>query len=70
MQAGPGVLPEVRKALGSQNTVVRERAIRIVAWQGDTESLEILREMQKTYPADDALTAWAIEKIESLHPKL
>jgi HEAT repeat protein len=70
VQGGQAVLPEVRKALDSQNAAVRQRAIRIVAWQGDTESLETLRATQKTDPADAALTAWAIEEIESLHPKL
>jgi len=70
VQAGQAVLPDVRKALGSEKPVVRERAIRIVAWQGDTESLEALRTMQKTDAANAALVAWAIEKIESLHPKV
>ena len=70
IQGGPAVLPDVRKALGSENAAVRERSIRIVAWQGDTKSLGTLREMQKTNAADTALTVWAIEKIESLHPKL
>ena len=70
VQGGPTVLPDVRKALGSGNAAVRERAIRIVAWQGDTKSLDILREMQKTNATDAALAVWAIAKIESLHPKL
>jgi glycerophosphoryl diester phosphodiesterase len=70
VQAGQAVLPDVRKALGSENPSVRARAIRIVAWQGDTESLEILRTMQKTDAANADLAAWAIEKIESLHPKV
>jgi glycerophosphoryl diester phosphodiesterase/HEAT repeat protein len=70
VQAGQAVLPDVRKALGSEKPVIRERAIRIVAWQGDTESLETLRTMQKTDAANAALVAWAIEKIESLHPKV
>jgi glycerophosphoryl diester phosphodiesterase len=70
VQGGPVVLPEVRRALGSQSDDVRERAIRIVAWQGDTKSLETLRAMQKTNTKDAIQAAWAIEKIESLHPKL
>jgi glycerophosphoryl diester phosphodiesterase/HEAT repeat protein len=70
VQAGQAVLPDVRKALGSENPSVRERAIRIVAWQGDTESLEVLRTMQKTDAPNADLAAWAIEKIESLHPKV
>jgi len=68
VQAGPAVLPDVRKALGSEKMSVRERAIQIVAWQGDTGSLEILRTMLKTDAPDADLVSWAIEKIESLHP--
>jgi glycerophosphoryl diester phosphodiesterase len=68
VQAGPAVLPDVRKALGSEKISVRERAIQIVAWQGDTGSLEILRTMLKTDAPDADLVSWAIEKIESLHP--
>ena len=68
VKANPAALPEVRKALGSDNKGVRERAMRIVAWQGDTGSLTALEAIQKTDTADAALAAWAIEKIESLHP--
>ncbi|QHN03571.1 glycerophosphodiester phosphodiesterase [Granulicella sp. WH15] len=70
VQAGKAVLPDVRKALGSEKPMIRERAIRIVAWQGDTESLETLRTMQKAGAANADLLAWAIEKIKSLHPKV
>jgi glycerophosphoryl diester phosphodiesterase/HEAT repeat protein len=69
VQAGPAVLPDVRKALGSEQPSVRQRAIRIVAWQGDTESLEILRTMLKTDAPNADLVSWAIEKIESLQSK-
>jgi glycerophosphoryl diester phosphodiesterase/HEAT repeat protein len=69
VNAGPAALPEVRKALRDDNVAIRQRAIRIVAWQGDAESLETLRAMRKTDSADSSLDAWAIEKIESLHPK-
>jgi glycerophosphoryl diester phosphodiesterase len=69
VNAGPAVLPEVRKSLHDENAAVRDRAIRIVAWQGDAESLKTLRAMRKTYSADSSLEDWAIEKIESLHPK-
>ena len=70
VQAGPDVLPYVRKALRSEDPALRERAIRIVAWQGDFESLSPLRTMLKTDAADADLIAWAIKKIELLHPKL
>jgi glycerophosphoryl diester phosphodiesterase len=69
VNAGSSVLPEVRKALRDENAAIRGRAISIVAWQGDAGSLEILRAMRKTDSADSSLEDWAIEKIESLHPK-
>ena len=69
VNAGPSVLPEVRKALRDDNAAIRDRAISIVAWQGDAGSLEILRAMRKTDSADSSLEDWAIEKIESFHPK-
>jgi hypothetical protein len=47
---------------------VRRRAIEIVAWQGDVASVDILRAMRTTNPAESILVTWAIAKIESLHP--
>lgn len=70
VKAGPVVLPDVRKALNSENQEVRERAIRIVAWQGDTDSVTKLRTMQAMKGRDTELATWAIAKIERLHPKL
>jgi glycerophosphoryl diester phosphodiesterase len=67
VQGGPSVLPAVRVALGSQNKTVKARAIRIVAWQGDRESLQPLRAIQQTDPEDAELATWATEKIEVLH---
>jgi hypothetical protein len=67
IHGGPGVLPDVRLALKSYDVGVRERAIRIVAWQDDEGSLELLREMKGSSDAD--LIAWAIKKIESLRFK-
>jgi glycerophosphoryl diester phosphodiesterase/HEAT repeat protein len=68
VKANPAVLPKVRKALNSDNQAVRLRAMRIVAWQGDTDSLAALQAIQKTNTADAALAAWAVEKIQTLHP--
>src|SRR6202034_2387048 len=68
VKASPAVLPQVRKALDSENKEVRQRAMRILAWQGDTESLAILQKIQKTDEANSALATWAIEKIQTLHP--
>ena len=70
VKAGPTVLPKVRNALHSSSMVVRERAIRIVAWQGDIDSLDTLQALQAIHGADADLSAWAIAKIESLHPNL
>ena len=69
VQSGPPVLPAVREGLNSQNSTVRERAIRIVAWQGDIDALPTLRGIQQS-GKDVELVTWAIDKIEALHPKL
>jgi len=68
VKASPAVLPQVRKALDSGNEEVRQRAMRIVAWQGDTESLATLQSIEKRDVANAALATWAIEKIQALHP--
>lgn len=70
VNAGPAALAEIRRALDSENQNVRTRAIRIVAWRGDAESLEKLKQMRATDPANAELANWAIEKIESRHPEL
>jgi glycerophosphoryl diester phosphodiesterase len=70
VQGGPGVLPDVRKSLGSDNAELRRRAIRVVAWQSDAASLGTLRAMQGTDKANAALIAWAIDKIQTLHPAM
>jgi glycerophosphoryl diester phosphodiesterase/HEAT repeat protein len=67
VQGGPGVLPEVRKALDSKDAEVRKRAIHVLAWQGDTQSLAVLQAMRKSDSSNDDLIAWAIDKIDSLH---
>ena len=69
VKAGQAVLPDVHKDLQSKNPQVRQRAIRIVAWQGDTNSLDILRALRTTNGPDAALAAWAIAKIETLAPE-
>jgi HEAT repeat protein len=70
VQGGPLVLPAVREALGSQNNMVKVRAIRIVAWHGDRGSLQLLRAIRQTDPKDAELAVWAMEKIEVLNPKI
>jgi HEAT repeat protein len=70
VKAGAAVLPQVRKALESESSSIRERAIRIVAWQGDANSLDQLRTIQAMHGPDADLASWAITKIDSLHPKM
>jgi len=70
VQGGPSVLPLVRSALRSEDALVRARAIRILAWQGDESSLPALKAMRSNHSADLKLIDWATEKIESLHPKM
>jgi glycerophosphoryl diester phosphodiesterase/HEAT repeat protein len=69
VKAGQAVLPDVRKDLQGKNQEVRQRAIRIVAWQGDTDSLDSLQALRAANGPDAALAAWAIAKIETLHPQ-
>jgi glycerophosphoryl diester phosphodiesterase len=66
VKAGPAVLPNVREALQSGNTQMRERCIRILAWQGDREALPTLRSIARSHPEDAKLIEWAIEKIDIL----
>ncbi len=68
IQAGPAVLPAVRAALQQASPRVQARALRVVAWQRDTASLCMLRRLETTDPTLAAEAAWAIAKIESLHP--
>jgi glycerophosphoryl diester phosphodiesterase len=70
VKAGPAVLPDVRRELQSEKREARQRAIRIVGWQGDTSSLDRLQALRAMNGPDAALAAWAIAKIETLHPKL
>jgi glycerophosphoryl diester phosphodiesterase/HEAT repeat protein len=59
--AGPTVLPAVRVALGSETPTVRERAIHVVAFQGDAGSVRALQGMKGVPSAQ-----WALTKIQSL----
>jgi glycerophosphoryl diester phosphodiesterase len=70
VKSGAAVLPQVRKALESERSSTRERAIRIVAWQGDVNSLDQLHTIQAMHGPDADLAAWAISKINSYHPKM
>lgn len=66
VKAGPHVLPAVRQALQSRDAGVRERCIRILAWQGDDKAFTLLRGLTQAHPEQRALIDWAISKIETL----
>jgi len=71
VKAGPSVLPQLRDALPLSDPASQVRIIHILGWQGDRESLPLLRRLQHSNPQDSnpesrALIAWAIEKIEVL----
>ncbi len=66
VKASPSVLPVVRQSLPSATPAARERLIRILAWQGDTEALPLLRKLQQSNPENDALIQWAVQKIQVL----
>jgi HEAT repeat protein len=66
VKAGPAVLPQLRSALPLSDPSSQARIIRVLAWQGDHESLPLLHKLQESDPQNKTLIAWAIEKIEVL----
>lgn len=66
VKAGPPVLPVLRQTLPSAGEAVRERIIRILAWQGDSKSIPVLNSIAISHPQDKALSDWAIQKISQL----
>jgi glycerophosphoryl diester phosphodiesterase/HEAT repeat protein len=69
VKADPSVLPVLRQSLRSATPIARERLIRILAWQGDSESLTTLRELRQSDPENSELIDWSIQKIQSLSLK-
>jgi HEAT repeat protein len=67
VKAGSSVLPAVREALPSADAPTRQRLIRIVAWQGDSESLGALRNLKISNSGDAGLIDWAIQKINEIN---
>ena len=65
VQAGPAVLPAVRKALIGSGPDLRQRLVQILAWQGDADALPLLRTMAKNSELDQELYRWAIRHIEA-----
>jgi HEAT repeat protein len=66
VKAGPSVLPQLRQALPASDPVSQPRIIRVLAWQGDRESLPLLRKLEQSTSQNKILITWAIEKIEVL----
>jgi glycerophosphoryl diester phosphodiesterase len=67
VKAGPSVLPAVRDALHSADGSARNRLIRVVAWQGDRESLNTLHSLKSSDHDDADLLDWAIQKINEIN---
>ena len=65
VQAGPAVLPAVRKALISSRADLQRRLVQILAWQGDQEALPLLRSMASNGELDQDLLHWATARIEA-----
>ena len=63
VKAGPSILPILRQTLPSANQATRERIIRVLAWQGDSKSLPLLRGLPISNSQDKTLKDWAIQKI-------
>jgi len=66
VKADNSVLPAVRAALATADPPARRRIIEILALQGDSAALPLLRELQASSPKDRDLIAWAISKIQTL----
>jgi HEAT repeat protein len=66
VKAGPSVLPQLRHALPLSDPSSQARIIHILGWQGDHESLPLLRKLEASDPQNKVLISWAIEKIEVL----
>lgn len=66
VKAGPSVLPAARAAVRPASPAVRDRLIRVLAWQGDHASLPLLQELRQSNPHEQQLIDWAMQKIEVL----
>jgi len=65
VQAGPEVLPAVRKALIGSHGDLQRRLIQILAWQGDQSALPLLRSMAGNDGSNEELLRWAITLINA-----
>lgn len=66
VKADSSVLAAVRQKLSSADPALRARIIRILAWQGDSESIPLLQGLNVSSPEEKALKDWAIQKIQLL----
>lgn len=66
VKAGQSVLAILRQELPTADASTRARIIHILAWQGDSESIPLLRDLQISNPQDKALRDWALQKIALL----
>ncbi len=64
VKAGPKVLPAVRSALAGSQGNLRQRLIRILAWQADEHALPSLQSLRNSDKSDEGLIDWAIATIE------
>ena len=68
VKADPSVLPALRSALETaKDAEVRERLIRVLAWQGDAKARPMLMRLMATLPAERPLLRWAVAKIDALN---
>jgi hypothetical protein len=66
VKADNSTLPTVRAALPTAALSTRRRLIEILALQGDSAALPLLRDLQTSSTKDQDLIAWAISKIQTL----
>lgn len=69
VEAGPAVLPAVRKALRDGADVPRRRLIAVLAWQCDSGALPLLHQLEDNPGSDRVFIRWAIGKIESMETR-
>jgi len=67
VEAGPSVLPAVRKALRNSTGLTKQHLIMVLAWQADPEAIPVLKQLEKDDPGDRDELEWAIAKIRSLN---
>lgn len=70
VKSGPAVLPALRQALPSADIHSRIRIMRILAWQGDEDSIPLLRSLTISSPEEKVVRDWTLRDIDLLnaHP--